>query len=194
MTDTVLPLYLRWLQERIAPRDSERPVAILSRTKRHATAILDRVFDYRSRHPRRHWHLYRHLYKSAGHTRRSFEGLRGKTFFYALILDADLLRTKLGFNRFSALTRAVLPCFSRDNGHAVIIVGDSSRHPRSTFACMAHDPPCPLPEPSSEPIVMCSRVGSVPYIATMGRVARPVPNLLTRPQRAALRILGAKVG
>lgn len=147
LTDIVLPLYIRWLQQHLAPADAQRPAVIVAPTVRHAGAIARSVWQKSS---------LAFLVSRASHSPFSFNRLRGLTFHYALIIHTDRLRTRHRADRYSLLYRAIAPSIFRGNDSALIIVGDSRLHPRLSFARQAGAPPYPLHDLPDGDIIILS--------------------------------------
>ncbi|MCM1028985.1 MAG: hypothetical protein NC342_08480 [Pseudoflavonifractor sp.] len=163
---TILPLYLRWLREVIAPADAIRSTAIIARRKPMAQEIIRRCFV-------RPLHLAGHrlsaeerdvLFTPASHSLRSVNSLRGSSFHYCLVLDTDLFHARHIGSSFGALLQCVAPFFSGAPGSALIFVGDSVRHPRSGFARMVRRQPYPLPIPDSTRTPFIHSTGSPPAL------------------------------
>ena len=145
LTDIVLPLYIRWLQQHLSPPGAQRPAVIVAPTVRHAGAIARSV-----------WQKTSHTFSvnRASHSPFSFNRLRGLTFHYALLIHTDRLRTRHRTDRYSLLYRTIAPAIFRGNDSALIIVGDSREHPRLSFARQAAAPPYPLKAASEGHIII----------------------------------------
>lgn len=165
LTDIVLPLYIRWLQQHLSPPDTYRPVAIIAPSIRHARAIS------------RHVSLSPGLTHHASHSPFSFNRLRGLTFHYGLIIQTDRLHSRFGADSYSLLYRAVAPAIFRGYDSALIIVGDSRLHPRLSFARQSAAPPYPLhTDPGDEIIIL-----SPPDLYPIPPPPRPLPILPILP-------------
>ncbi len=143
LTDIVLPLYIRWLQQHLSPPDTQRPATIVAPSVRHADAIVRNVWQYPTLSRAEKTSLTS-LISIASHSPCSLNRLRGLTYHYALIIHTDRLRTRHRVDRYSLLYRAIAPAIFRGNDSALIIVGDSRLHPRLSFARQSAAPPYPL--------------------------------------------------
>ncbi len=153
LTDIVLPLYIRWLQQRLSPAGTERPAAIIAPTVRHARAISRNIWQSSALSPPEMSSL-NFLICHASHSPFSFNRLRGLTCHFALVIHTDRLRVRHHADRYSQLYRAIAPMLFNGNDSALIIVGDSRLHPRLSFARQSASPPYPLPIDSVDDIII----------------------------------------
>ncbi|MCM1028708.1 MAG: hypothetical protein NC342_05850 [Pseudoflavonifractor sp.] len=164
LSNTILPLYLRWLREVIAPADAIRSTAIITRRKPMAQEIIRRCFVRPLRQVGRRLSAEERddLFTPASHSLRSVNSLRASSIHYCLVLDTDLFHARYKGSSFGALLQCVAPFFSGAPGSALIFVGDSARHPRSGFAKMILRQPYPLPPPDSTRTPFIHSTGSPP--------------------------------